>query len=169
VKTEHKSSNERDMTITGNGSAKGGQYNRVKIMGEGAIDGYLTCNRLRVLGQLTVKGDCTAESFHVLGAFTIDGLLNSGKIEVHLFGPCEVKEIGGGQIHIKRRLLGTAAYKHLTVDTVEGDDIRLEGTRAKVVRGNRVAIGPGCDIDLVEYKDDYHQSPRANVRESKRI
>lgn len=39
-------------------------------------------------------------------------------------------------------------------ETIEGDDIHLELTRARVVRGNNVSIGSGCDIDLVEYKNN---------------
>jgi cytoskeletal protein CcmA (bactofilin family) len=199
----HKSAKDGNLTMTGNGSSLGGEFNRVRIMGERDVEGDLTCNHLRVmgtvcvrgqatskwtrvmgnidvdgdfhgevvkiLGQLSVKGDCNAEAFKVRGTFHIGGLLNAGRIEVRLFGPCEVKEIGGGQIHIERNLSVTSDYKHLTVETVEGDDIRLECTRAKVVRGNRVEIGPGCEIDLVEYKDHYRQSRQASVKESKRV
>jgi cytoskeletal protein CcmA (bactofilin family) len=203
MEMEHKSGKVRDLTITGNGSSIGGEFNRVRIMGERDVNGDLTCNHLsvmgticvsgqakskwtrvrgqidvdgdfngevvKILGQLSVKGDCNSEAFKVRGTFHIGGLLNAGRIEVRLFGPCEAKEIGGGQIHIKRNLPVTVGYKHLTVETVEGDDIRLECTRAKVVRGNRVEIGPGCEIDLVEYKDHYRQSRQASVKESKRV
>ena len=96
-------------------------------------------------------------------------MLNSGKIEVRLLGPCEAMEIGGGQIHIKGILHGIGAHKYLTVDTVEGDNIRLECTHAKVVRGKRVEIGPGCDIDLVEYTDVFRQSRQAIVKSSQRV
>ncbi|MCL6576409.1 hypothetical protein [Kyrpidia sp.] len=41
------------------------------------------------------------------------------------------------------------------METIEGDDIYLENTRARVVRGTRVQIGPGCQIGLLEYSEDF--------------
>lgn len=201
---EGKYAGARNLIMTGNGSSNGGEFNRVKIMGESDVNGDLTCRQLRVMGtvnvhgetkskltrvvgevdvdghfhgdvvkivgQLSVKGDCNAEVFKLRGTFNIGGLLNAGRIQVRLFGPTVAQEIGGGQIEVKRNLpMSVSSYKHLTVDSVEGDDIRLEYTRAKVVRGNRVNIGPGCEIDLVEYKDHYQQSKQARVNESNRV
>jgi cytoskeletal protein CcmA (bactofilin family) len=174
----------KNLTMTGNATSHGGEFRRVRITGEGAVDGNLMCHHMRVVGeidvggdlhsevikvvgQLSVKGDCDAESFNVRGAFTVGGQLNAGKIEVRLFGPCQVTEMGGGQIRVKRNLPGRSNAKYLVADTVEGDNIQLECTRARVVRGNRVEIGPGCDIELVEYQSDLRKSPKANVKESR--
>jgi hypothetical protein len=49
------------------------------------------------------------------------------------------------------------------VDTIEGDDIYLEHTTAKVMRGDTVDIGDGCEIDLVEYRTDLKKTPDASV------
>lgn len=57
----------------------------------------------------------------------------------------------------------------LTTEIVEGDDIHLEHTRAKVVRGNRVTLGPGCEVDLVEYKEHFHQDKSAKVMASRKV
>lgn len=193
---------DHDLYMTGKGSSNGGEFKKIRIVGESDVAGNITCTQIRVmgtmlvrgrvrsvrthimgqldvdgdfngevikvLGQLSVGGDCNSESFKVRGTFTIGGLLNAGKIEVCLFGPCEAKEIGGEKIRVKRNLLPDTT-KHLTVETVEGDDIRLEFTRAKVVRGNRVEIGPGCEIELIEYKEHYRQSNHSNVTEARRI
>ena len=40
------------------------------------------------------------------------------------------------------------------VRTIEGDQVELEYTQAKVVRGKYVRIGAGCEIDRVEYSGD---------------
>ncbi|MNR67595.1 hypothetical protein D3C85_1916860 [compost metagenome] len=57
----------------------------------------------------------------------------------------------------------------VTVAVIEGDDIYLENTRAKVVRGNQVVIGPGCEIDLVEYKVLLEKKKGANVKGSRKM
>lgn len=176
----------QDLNITGTGASHGGRYRRVRVTGEASVMGDLVCDRVRivgqvdvageltseevrVMGQLAVQGDCNTESFQVKGAFTIGGLLNSGNVVVRLFGPCQAKEIGGSHIRVKRNFRGGAEHKRLTVETIEGDDIQLEYTQAKMVRGKRVIIGPGCEIGVVEYQTDFTQSPRAKVGESKQV
>jgi len=37
------------------------------------------------------------------------------------------------------------------------------------VRGNRVTIGPGCEIGLVEYHHHFHRDHGAKVKESKKL
>jgi len=196
---EHGIGRRRDLVITGTGSASGGLFDKVKILGEGNIDGDLACTevkvkgvinvqgdlktqRIRVMGSsyidgslngdevavtgsLQVTGDCSAESLKIRGGFTVDGLLNAGKLDVALYGPAHAKEIGGGMINIRPRFRIFSHYKHLTVETIEGDDVRLAYTTAKVVRGNKVYVGPGCEIDLVEFKDDFRQAKGAKVTE----
>ena len=41
--------------------------------------------------------------------------------------------------------------KFLTTNLIEGDKITLENTKCKIVRGHDIVIGPGCEIDKVEY------------------
>ncbi|WKB34651.1 hypothetical protein QS257_11765 [Terrilactibacillus sp. S3-3] len=45
----------------------------------------------------------------------------------------------------------------------------LEDTTAKVVRGNRVVIGPGCKIESVEYQSDYSKADDAEVNAVKQV
>ncbi len=142
---------------------------RVRIVGTVEVDGKLEGERVEVTGGLNVKGDCSSESFHLRGAFSIDGLLNAGTIDLRLYGPANVKEIGGGSIRVKPHLRMFSGGKELSVDTVEGDDIHLEYTTAKVVRGNTVYIGPGCDIGLVEFQHHFKKSPKAKVTESNKV
>jgi hypothetical protein len=59
--------------------------------------------------------------------------------------------------------------KELTVRIIEGDDIYLENTHAKVVRGNNIEIGPGCEIKLVEYKYSFKKDEMAEVGTHKNI
>jgi len=212
----------RNLSITGTGSATGGVFNKVKIVGEGKISGGIECQYLRcvgtseiigsvkaetlsvqgvadIRGQLAVqsakvygetkvdgsiagntvelrgntivKGNCEAEQLSLDGQFAIDGLLNGGTVKLRIHDECRAAEIGGGTIRVGklgkltflRMMFKTPASPRLTADTIEGDDIYLEHTHADIVRGNRVTIGPGCQIKTVEYKTEYNQHKHAKV------
>jgi cytoskeletal protein CcmA (bactofilin family) len=51
----------------------------------------------------------------------------------------------------------------LEAEIIEGDEIMLENTTAKIVRGNNVMLGAGCDIGTVEYKSNYVKNGDARV------
>ncbi len=57
---------------------------------------------------------------------------------------------------------------YLEADTIEGDEIFLENTRARVVRGKKVQIGEGCEIELIEYSESLEIAPGAQVKEQKK-
>lgn len=121
--------------------------------------------------------------FSSVGTFEIEGLLNADKIDIELLGRCKVSEIGGGKINIRRKNTDVPILKQilnsivdsikekslLQVSTIEGDDVYVSYTQAKVVRGKHVKIGPECSIDLVEYSEDFEKDPATVVQNSKRI
>jgi cytoskeletal protein CcmA (bactofilin family) len=234
-----------DLAVTGTTSAAGGQYRKVKITGEGRIDGIVDCirlrcvgtshiygelkgeeafvtgtlnvsgnmdlNRLRLKGQLNAGGpvvcktgsvygtitardgmsgeemrihgqlvvteDVEMEYLSVKGGFQIGGLLNAGRLDVRLYQICRAKEVGGETIVVRRGrgltgwlqavLFGGAG--RLEAELIEGDDVYVEHTTAETVRGNKVEIGPGCDIGKVEYRDGCVRSKQSRVRESLQI
>ena len=146
------------------------------LEGEGRtnIKGNVRSETFDMRGELTVKGNCDAESFKCKGAFRVDGNINAGDVSVSLYGPSNAKEIGGGKIVIKKgsRSIGILASlflpivygkAHLSVDTIEGDEVNVEHTTAKVIRGDRVSIGADCEIDLVEYRTDFKKADSARV------
>lgn len=51
----------------------------------------------------------------------------------------------------------------LTTDLVEGDQVYLEWTKANTVRGKKVIIGEGCEIERVEYSSSIQISDDAEV------
>ncbi|WP_146250199.1 cytoplasmic protein [Paenibacillus flagellatus] len=151
-----------------------------RVDGHAKVGGHLSGEEIEVNGYLTVKGNCDAESFRSHGCFRIDGLLNAGTIEVNLmFAECRAKEIGGETITVRRTGNGSAIGKlvkalvfsqdALVADAIEGDDVRLEYTKAGVVRGTNVVIGPGSEIGLVEYKDNLSVHTDAKVSASKQL
>lgn len=150
-------------------------FTKLRVDGSAKVHGSLAGEEIKLHGFLKASGDCEAEVFKARGAFSIGGLLNAGHIEIHLHGGCEAREIGGEHIEVRKSGISTLnkILKHifsntLSVDTIEGDEIYLEYTRAKVVRGNNVEIGTGCEIDLVEYTGDFRQSDDSQVKEHKK-
>lgn len=176
------------MSFNGTGSSEGLlQGGKIELDGMLKVHQDVRFTSLHVRGMLQSKGSVIGETAKVDGALKLDGnaefetaevdgqlqvggMLNAGNLKLDLEGPCHAKEIGGEVIvvrqHKGKRLLDYISpmwASRLTVDLIEGDDIRLEGTKAEVVRGNSVVIGPGCEIGRVEYKEHYEVSPQASV------
>jgi cytoskeletal protein CcmA (bactofilin family) len=106
----------------------------------------------------------------------IGNLLNAEVVEIKLYGPSRAIEIGGGKITINKAmsipLIGKyspGAYGAMQAESIEGDEIHLENTKASVVRGRNVYIGTGCEIGLVEYRNEYKQDNGAEVAQYNRI
>lgn len=170
-----------EFKVSGNFDIHGGVVvKEIKISGAVDVKGGLTSEEVEIRGGAKVKGDLQAEVFSAKGTFDIGGLLNAGIIEISLYGPCQAREIGGekisvknsGEFRVKRFIkslfLPLDLNNGLTTDTIEGDDIDLEYTKAKVVRGNNINLGPGCDIELVEYRTSFQKAPDAKVGEHRK-
>ncbi|NGQ94722.1 cell shape determination protein CcmA [Brevibacillus sp. SYP-B805] len=151
-------------------------FQEIRVDGKTRVSGRASGEEADIRGNFHVEGDCDAEVFSLQGGFTVGGLLNAGKIEIHIHDGCQAKEIGGEHIRVRKIAHGPKFWgallpfgHYLTTDSVEGDDIHLEYTKARVVRGNNVTIGPGCEIDLVEYRGQYRLDQGAKVGESRQL
>ncbi|MDD3754423.1 MAG: polymer-forming cytoskeletal protein [Methanobacterium sp.] len=168
----------------------------VSIKGETIVEGYLNTRRLKVQGEIEVGdklcadkakiqgsvmtgGNLNAEILNIEGGFTVDGMLNADTLKINLYWPSEVNEIGGSEIKItrnsklsflgiKNRIIAEGKNK-VTCNLIEGDNIYLENTIASIVRGNNVTIGPGCKIELVEYKNDLKMDDEVKVNTHMKI
>lgn len=156
------------------GAARGG---RMSFSGSGRIGKSAELREIEISGSAEIGGDCSAERFHADGSFRIKGLLNAETIEIGLGGRKSTAEsIGGSSITVRPVRHGGGLLQTLfgfepgvlETDTIEGDEIRLENTKANVVRGSRVAIGPGCEIGRVEYRVECRVDSGAKVGESKK-
>ena len=166
------------MTVNGDASIRDGVgIGRLAIKGHATVGGSIAAHEVDVRGFLRGAGDCQAEQFSGEGAFTIAGLLSADVIDVKIYGTCSAREIGGEKITIRSprgfqsitQIFTFWAEQRLTADTVEGDDIYLEGVTAKIVRGRNVTIGTECKIDVVEYSDNYSRTDGAVVGESRKV
>lgn len=170
--------------VSGKSNFKGAVSGRQLIIdGMTDIGGNISVETIENRGVLKVGSDCGSEAFTSQGGFTIGGLLNAGKIDISVYAQCKAGEIGGEDIKVRigaghgfRKFIGSLfpglpLNPVLAADTIEGDNVYLENTTAKMVRGQNVEIGPGCHIDVVEYKESYHNDidSVAAVKESRKI
>lgn len=143
-----------------------------KASGTGKLMKGLEGESATITGYIKVAEDVEVDFFKATGAFNIDGLLNAETIQINLNGGIgsKCKEIGGQKIKVTRFSEINILYRLfsngggcLEVDTIEGDDINIDHTKAKKVCGDDVYIGEGCKIDEVEYRNVIKVSPDAHV------
>lgn len=156
---------------------------RIIVDGMSDIAGAVKVETVENRGVIKIAKDCGSEVFSSQGGFTVGGLLNAGKVDISIYAQCKAREIGGEDIEVRiggglsiRKFIGSLfpglpLNPVLITDTIEGDNVYLENTTAKTVRGQNVKIGPGCRIGVVEYKQTYYKDPAGgiNVNESRKI
>ncbi|MCX7750711.1 MAG: hypothetical protein N2320_04070 [Candidatus Bipolaricaulota bacterium] len=150
----------------------------LKLAGSAAAQG-IRGGYLRATGSLAVAENVEVERFWMTGVFGIGGLLSADRVEVELEGPSRAREIGGEKISVRASPRGLGSFfifalrlvfdkepvQKLVVDTVEGDEVELEATEARLVRGGKVKVGLGCRIGRVEYSESLEVAPGAKVEE----
>ena len=171
------------LVVMGKSSSSGdSKIKNLKIEGQMKIAKNLTADEVNVFGILNVKGNCNSEFFKTKGAFTVNGMLNAGTIDIEIYGKCTANEIGGEKItvikgkknyfdKIIKSLFSSFNFfdSRLIANVIEGDEIYLENTKAKIVRGDSVEIGPGCEIELVEFKNKFQKNDDSVVKENKKV
>lgn len=166
----------KSIQIDGSGSIeKGATINTMTINGFTKIGGPVKGNAITINGKCTIDGDCEVDRFKSEGNFTIKGLINADHIDIRAFGNCKAQEIGGQSIKIKFRHRGILKFLkkfmafYVETNLIEGNSIEIEGTHAKVVRGENIVIGPDCEIDLVEYTGTLKNDKGSVVKEIKKL
>ena len=170
------------LKITGSGQVRGTvSGDSLIVSGSVTIGENLNVQKVKIEGSAKVGHDCNAENFSSDGSFDISGLLNADEINIKLYhSKSRAREIGGGKIHVStgpsagfnvlKTIFTLGMYNPiLEADLIEGDDIFLENTTAKVVRGTNVTAGRGCNIGLVEYKGIFQKTGDAKVDEEKKV
>ncbi|MBG9768418.1 polymer-forming cytoskeletal protein [Bacillus vallismortis] len=181
------------ITINGSGKIQGDvDTESIRINGTGFIEGEVSAKQLKIAGSSTFGGtvkadgivisgktvmeaDCETETFLSEGKCNISGLLNADQVKIKLSaGESDVREIGCRHLQVTGRkgmltLLRLLPQPVLTAELIEGDVIELANTKAKTVRGNKVIIGPDCQIETVEYSGDYSCDPSASVKTCTKI
>jgi cytoskeletal protein CcmA (bactofilin family) len=173
-----------EMRISGVAKVDGAvKVKELKCSGTFRAAKNISSEYVKVSGQLQVGADVEAEIFRASGGFDIQGLLTADRIEIHPGGRCRAKEIGGAHIDIRRygsknesglldsllRALSSAWGGEVETSLIEGDEIYLENTRADVVRGKEIQIGPNCKIGLIEYSETLKVHDESEVARQSKI
>ena len=158
----------------------------VRIAGSGSVGGDVKCGVLHCAGSIKVEKGIEAEEFRSAGSLRCGGLVNAETVEISLdtHASSSVGSIGGGEIRIYRkhqgkppkrrgallsRLLGGAGAYLTVSELIEGDVVALECVQAPTVVGRVVAIGAGCEIDLVQYSEEVEIDPDAKVGRCEKV
>ena len=70
---------------------------------------------------------------------------------------------------LSARALSSAWGGDVQANLIEGDEIYLENTRADVVRGKQIEIGPNCKIKLIEYSESLKVHDDSDVEKQTKI
>jgi cytoskeletal protein CcmA (bactofilin family) len=171
-----------EMRVSGVAKVEGAvKVKELKCSGTFRVSKTISAEYVKVSGQLHVGGKVESEIFRASGGFDIEGLLSADRVEIRPGGRCRAEEIGGGIIDVRRygskdhaglldsllRALSSSWGGELSAKLIEGDEIYLENTRAEVVRGKQVRIGPNCKIGRVEYSESLkvHEDSEVETRD----
>ena len=156
----------------------------VKVSGSTSCT-TLTGSVVKISGMIRAEKDVEAESVMISGAGYINGLLNAEDIMIGseesfslgLFSAgtdtLKIGTIGGSRIRILRQPRKGLFFRQkeadrlcfVTADTIEGDEIELDGVQAECVRGQNVTIHKNCRIGRVEYSGSLTVDSGAEVGE----
>ena len=145
---------------------------RLETAGACSLEGCLRANQADIKGSLKTERDVQAESFRATGVVKIGGLLNAETIELGLVGDDEIESIGGGSVRVRRETGGFSLFgkrPYLLSNLIEADEIDLEYTDCRTVRGVNVRIGPECVIDRVEYSGTLTTDANCTIGEKIKI
>ncbi|WP_106767229.1 polymer-forming cytoskeletal protein [Paenibacillus faecalis] len=166
------------LEVSVGGSAKIKSDVRARKMTVGGICqiyGKLTASEIELGGRLKAE-HIQVQTIKVKGGFHVEDTLLAETIDIKLYDRCEAKEIYGDYIRVYKK--GRPIWEKLTfsirpprlfVQVLEGKSVELEHTEADVIRGDRVILGPDCNVRLVEYREELIQDPSAVVGEVRLI
>lgn len=150
-----------------------------RISGGFKCEGNLKACELKVSGGLSVGKDLEAENAYITGGISCGGLINAEELRIELSNShgSRAESIGGSKIIIENyrtkglidKIFGRSTCAFVVSDSIEGDEIIIEHTKAKTVTGRYVMIGECCEIDLVQYTENAEISPKAKVKKCEKI
>ena len=161
-------------TLRGSGTGEIGgdlRAETLKFSGRLIAGGTLKAREAAISGFAECGGNLEADQLQLSGAFDVGGAVSGQRIQIALAGRSRASEIVAPEIAVRgaswRWRILDFAWPHssalLAAETIEGESVHLEATRAGTVRGRQVTIGPGCRIEVVEYSESLHIDPQADV------
>lgn len=128
----------------------------------------LQAERVHSSGYLSAADDITAGTFWAKGALRLNSLTAAESVEIRLSARSIIDQIRtDGAVKVKGASTGfhflTGPFQRLDCRLIEGAVVELERTKAEVVCGKRIVIGPGCNIQEVRYSEYLQIDKRSKV------
>ncbi len=129
------------------------------LAGTCKVSGSVKTEDFSFYGVVTVNGDMQCETLTAEGALDVSGALNAEDIRLVMSHSSQVREVYGHSfslicIHGSVWLsLLRARRQGFTSELVECDEVSVEHSQIKTLRGARVRVGPKCRIELLEYSE----------------
>ncbi|WP_223700443.1 hypothetical protein [Sutcliffiella deserti] len=171
-------------TVDGRSDLMGGLYTaNLLVRGACTIKKEINSESTKIYGKLKLDGSCNTDSFFSEGVIRIGETLKAKNIELNLGNSrSRVNRMEADSIKILKNrkfngIIGwflallTAAGEtgSLSVQEIYGKHINVEATNVNHIRGEKVVIGPGCKVELVEYTDSIEISKDAKVKKSLKV
>jgi cytoskeletal protein CcmA (bactofilin family) len=122
----------------------------VESSGSIQVDGNLTAEEVVTSGSLRVAGAVQAERFHASGTARIEGDLTAEEVLIEMSGSSALQNVKAEQVEVRSMGGFLRSRGDLAAERIEAEEIRIEGTVASFVKGERVHVGPHCRIGVVE-------------------
>ena len=150
-----------------------------EVSGGFKCEGNIKASELNVAGGLKVTGDLEAENAYISGGISCGGLINAENLRIDLDSSTgsKAESVGGSKIVIENKrekgliakLFGKSKCDFTVAESIEGDEIIIEHTKAKTVTGRYVMIGEDCEIGLVQYTESAEVSSKSKVGKCEKI
>lgn len=129
---------------------------------------HIKADKVVSSGYLSVAQEAVAETFYAEGAVKIKRLTADRDIEIRLGNRSTIEIMrSGSNIIVKpsSKLINTVMqpFRKLTCESIEGQNITLYRTTAKLVCGEEVVVGPGCSIGEIRYSKSLTVHPKSQV------
>ena len=168
-----------DFHVSGAGKFAGNiRAKEIHVSGAIKTEGNMKGKEIKLSGAIKTGGDVEAEEIKINGEINCGGLINAEKLCVAFDSSADSKaeNIGGSEIKMSKSISGnlfSLIFKKLgrfiVSESIEGDKIDIEYTKAKTVTGRNVKIGEKCEIGLVQYSESIEISPKAKIGKCEKI
>ncbi|MDF9842086.1 MULTISPECIES: hypothetical protein [unclassified Paenibacillus] len=162
---------------------------RLKVSGECRIAGHCLAEQVDSFGSLRVHSleaehvrssgylsaeEVTAVTFLAKGAVELNRLTASESVIIRLSARSRINQLKTeGSLTVSSILPGlsffTKPFYRLNCRLLEGHSLHIEHTTAERVCGNRIIIGPGCQIEEVRYTESLHIDKASTVNKITKI
>ncbi len=151
-----------------NGKTEGKELD---LSGSSKFKNDVTVDEIDFSGSFKIKGNVECDTIEGSGSTNISDILKGKEIMLKTSGKSKIKKIEGGDIVVESNgtgfFFGLGRSGSLEVESISGDDIYLEDTKAAEVSGKKVKIGSGCKIKKVKAEElKVHESAKVENKMS---